>query len=116
VDDGSLLSIAGVVFACRLVPRDRVGRFVTGTLTVPCLGWVNLVDREGSSAPRVLSTPAAAFVVLLVVGNAHNMFWDKTGSPDPAIGAWLGVAGSIAVLAACIIGTKREWVPERLRP
>jgi hypothetical protein len=64
----------------------------------------------------VLSTPAGAFVVLLVVGNAHNMFWDKTGSPDPAIGAWLGVAWSIAVLAACIIGAEREWVPERLRP
>ena len=106
------LSIAGVVFACWLVPRDRVGRLLTGTLTVPCLGWVNLVDREGSSAPRVLSTLAAAFVVLLVVGNAHNLFWDKTGSPDPAIGAWLGVVGAVAIVAASIIGTKREWVPD----
>lgn len=106
------LSIAGVVFAAWLVPRDRVGRLVTGTLTIPCLGWVNLFDREGASAPRVLSTLGAAFVVLEVVGNAYNIFWDGSGAPDPAIGAWLGVAGSIAVLVACVIGTEREWVPD----
>ena len=105
-------AIAAVVSATLLVPRDRAARLVTGTLTVPCLGWVNLFDREGSSAPRVLSTLASAFVVLEVVGNAHNLFWDKTGSPDPAIGAWLGVVGAVAIVAASIIGTKREWVPE----
>jgi hypothetical protein len=106
------LSIAAVVSATLLVPRDRAGRLVTGTLTVPCLGWVNLFDREGSSAPRVLAGLASIFVVLEVIGNAHNLFWDKPGSPDPAIGAWLGVVGSVAVLAASIMGTKRTWVPD----
>jgi hypothetical protein len=106
------MSIVAVVFATWLVPRDRAARLVTGTLTVPCLGWVNLFDREGASAPRVLSTLAGILVVLEVVGNAWHLFWDKPHSPDPAIGALLGVVGSIAVLAACIISTKREWVPE----
>jgi hypothetical protein len=106
------LAIAGVTFSAWLVPRDRTARFVTGTLTSVCLGWVNFFDKEGSSAPRVLSGLGATYGLLTVVMNAWYLYWDKPQSPDPAIGAWLSIVGAMAVLASCIIGTKREWVPE----
>jgi hypothetical protein len=106
------MAIAGVVFSALLVPRDRTARFLTGTLTSVCLGWVNFFDKEGASAPRVLSGLGATYGLLIVVLNAWYLYWDKPNSPDPALGAWLSIAGAIAVLAGCIIGTKREWVPE----
>jgi hypothetical protein len=104
------LSVAGVVFSTWIVPRDRAGRVLTGTLTTGCLGWVNVFDKDGSG-PRVLSSLVAIYVVLMVAGNAWYLFWDVENSPDPAYGALLGIAGAFAVLAACIMGTKREWVP-----
>ena len=107
-----LVSMTAVVFSAWLVPRDRIARFLTGTLTVPCLGWVNFFDKEGASAPRVLGTLAALYVVLGVAGNAYYLFWEQEAAPDPAYGALLGIAGAFAVLVSCIIGTMREWVPE----
>jgi hypothetical protein len=100
-----------LLFTCWIVPSDRVLRFLTGTAVIPCLGWVNLVDRDGGSAPRVLGGIVAFHTVLLVVGNAWYLFWDNEGSPDPGIGAWLGILGSIALFVACVMGTKKEWVP-----
>jgi hypothetical protein len=105
------VATVGVIFTCLVVPGDRVARAVTGTLVLPCLGWVNLVDRDGSSAPRVLGGLAAIHTVLIVVGNGWYLFWDNEGSPDPGLGALLGMAGAIAVLVACCMGTKKEWVP-----
>jgi hypothetical protein len=106
------LAAVSVGFAALLVPRDRVARFVTGTLTVPCLGWVNFFDREGSSAPRVLSGLASVYGLAIVLVNAYHLYWEEPHSPDPGIGAWLAIVGAIAVFVACIIGAKREWVPE----
>jgi hypothetical protein len=100
-----------LLFTCWIVPGDRVLRFITGTAVIPCLGWVNLVDRDGGSAPRVLGGIVAFNTVLIVAGNAWYLFWDNEGSPDPGIGAWLGILGSIALFVACVMGTKKEWVP-----
>jgi hypothetical protein len=60
----------------------------------------------------VLSALGATYGLLIVLMNAWYLYWDKSPSPDPAIGAWLSIVGAFAVLASCIIGTKREWVPE----
>lgn len=109
------VAVIGVVFTCLVVPSDRVARALTGTLVLPCLGWVNLVDRDGSSAPRVLGGLAGLYGVLIVVGNAWYLFWDNEGSPDPGLGALLGIAGAIAVFVACCMGTRKEWVPANMR-
>jgi hypothetical protein len=103
------LAVAGVVFSTWIVPSDRSGRLITGILTAGCLGIVNLFDKDGTSAPRVLSTLANLVGAALVIGNCWNLFWRFDGSPDAAFGAYVGCAGSIAVLVACVMGSKRTW-------
>jgi hypothetical protein len=103
------LAVVGVVFSTWIVPSDRSGRLLTGILTAGCLGIVNLFDKDGTSAPRVLSTLANIVGAALVIGNCWNLFWRFDGSPDAAFGAYVGCAGSIAVLVACVMGSKRTW-------
>jgi hypothetical protein len=104
---------AAVVFSTWIVPTGRGLRTLTGFLTVPCLGMiVNLVDKDGSNAPRVVSVLAALYASLVHGQALWYLFWDVENSPSPAVGVWLGVAGLIAVIVACVMGTRREVVPQ----
>jgi hypothetical protein len=103
----------GVVFSTWLVPRERALRMITGFLTGACVGLlVNLADKDGSNAPRIVSTLAALYGAVVHLQALWYLFWDVEGSPSPSVGVWLGLAGLIAVVVACVMGTRREVVPQ----
>src|SRR5262249_48039883 len=110
------LATSGVIFSTWIVPTDRAGRVLTGFLTSACLGLVNLADKDGSTAPRVLGTLSALYALVVQLQAFWYLFWDVENSPDPAIGALLGLGGTVAVVVACIIGTRRELVPHPIGP
>jgi hypothetical protein len=105
------LTVTAVLFSTWIVPTDRGSRVVTGFLTSACLGLVNLADKNGTSAPRILSTLSALYALAIQLQACWYLFWDLEGSPDPAIGALSGIAGAGAVVVACIIGTERRYIP-----
>jgi hypothetical protein len=107
------LATTSVIFSTWIVPTDRSGRVLTGFLTSACLGLVNLLDKDGSSAPRVLCTLSALWAAGIQLQAFWYLYWDVENSPDPAYGALLGLAGALAVVVACIMGTRREFVPQQ---
>lgn len=105
------MTVVAVVFATWLVPRSRGLRIVIGFLVGGLLGLViNAVDEQGKVAPR-LTGAMIAVLCLGVHGYALSILFGDDYSPDPAIGVWTGVAGLIAVLVGCVVGTRTEQVP-----
>ena len=42
---------------------------------------------------------------------ALSILFGADDSPDPAIGVWAGVAGLLAPVVGCLVGTRTEQVP-----
>jgi hypothetical protein len=114
-----IMLVVAVTFSTLVVPRSRLLRVAVGSvavwaalpnvtmilISVGLLGLVvSLIDRDGTVGPK-----ASAALVTVGVAATHGFALhlaldEPTPAPEPASGAWIGLAGLVAVLTGVLIG------------
>jgi len=104
------MAVLAAIVATLWVPSSQAARVVLGTVSGGVLGAVIMaVDKKGNVGPRLCGA-----LVALVAATIHIMAITQIFDGidvSPAYGVWVGIAGLVAIVVGCAIGTRSEQPP-----